>query len=105
MGSKPCIHCPHQRPATPDHTATSMHLPHTRLILATLLSFIVTPARAADVDFARQIQPILSDTCYTCHGPDSGKRKGDLRLDSLDPKEGPFAKRDGYQIIAPGKLE
>jgi hypothetical protein len=57
------------------------------------------------VDFAREIQPILADNCYFCHGPDKGKRKADLRLDMLDPKQGPFAARDGYSIIAPGKLD
>ncbi len=60
---------------------------------------------APTVDFSRDIQPILSDNCYFCHGPDSGKRKGDLRLDRLDPKIGPFSPRDGYTIIKPGKLD
>ncbi len=67
-------------------------------------------ARAADadagkIDFARDIQPILSDNCFFCHGPDPGHRKADLRLDTLDPKIGPFAARDGYAIITPGKLD
>ena len=34
-----------------------------------------------EVDFATQIQPLLSDRCFTCHGPDKGQRKADLRLD------------------------
>ena len=60
---------------------------------------------AASVDFVRDIQPILSDNCYFCHGPDANKRHGDLRLDVLDPKLGPFAPRDGYEILSPGKID
>jgi hypothetical protein len=38
-------------------------------------------AGAETVDFNTQIQPILSENCYACHGPDEAKVEGDLRLD------------------------
>src|SRR5262245_45563978 len=36
---------------------------------------------AEKTDFDRQIRPILSNTCFTCHGPDDANRKAKLRLD------------------------
>jgi len=47
--------------------------------LITLLSLAQTTAVAEDVDFAREVRPILEARCYSCHGP--GKQRSGLRLD------------------------
>src|SRR6185437_11237167 len=39
--------------------------------------------QTAPRDFTRDIEPILADHCYQCHGPDPGGRKANLRLDQL----------------------
>ena len=41
-------------------------------------------AWSAGVDFAREVQPILAENCYHCHGPDDKDRKAGLRLDSRE---------------------
>ena len=60
------------------------------------------PRHTSRVDFARQIRPLLADTCFTCHGPDSQNRETDLRLDT---KDGAFAELGGYHAIVPGDTE
>ncbi|MFN9562024.1 MAG: c-type cytochrome domain-containing protein, partial [Pirellulaceae bacterium] len=36
------------------------------------------------VDYARDVAPILTNHCWSCHGPDPTARQADLRLDLRD---------------------
>src|SRR5256885_458744 len=67
------------------------------LLAAALLPSV---SSAADVDFSRDVLPILSAHCLACHGPDATKRKADLRLDTRD---GALAERDGQPAVVPGQ--
>src|SRR5262245_19689080 len=55
-----------------------------RLVAAGFFLFAFAPSSAAaeppQVDFARDVFPLLQRTCFECHGPE--KQKGSLRLDS-----------------------
>lgn len=51
------------------------------------------------MEFNRDVRPILSDKCYTCHGPDENKRLVGLRLDT---REGLLSDRGKHRIVVPG---
>jgi hypothetical protein len=82
------------------------------LALAGVCATLSAPARAAekaaepaDVTFNRSIRPILSDRCFACHGPDSTKRKADLRFDRKSSAFDPIPKDPHLRPFVPGKPE
>jgi hypothetical protein len=62
-------------------------------------SVLGVTAAPAPLDFNRDIQPILSDNCYQCHGQDANKREAELRLDR---KEGLYRTKDDITVVKPG---
>ena len=62
-----------------------------RLLLAACSSVLffcgqaIAAEESANVDFARQVLPILSNKCFVCHGPDAAESGEDMRrLDSFE---------------------
>jgi hypothetical protein len=72
-----------------------------RLCAAVLLVLPTsTLTYAADVDFARDVLPVLSNTCFACHGPDAKEKE--LRLDSHAAATFDLG---GYKAIDPANPE
>ncbi len=55
-----------------------------------------------EIEFNRDIRPLLTDKCFSCHGPDERARKAKLRLDTY---EGATKDLGGYAAIIPGDPE
>jgi len=60
---------------------------------------------AAEVDFNRDIKPILSNRCYFCHGPDPEERQGGIDGLRLDTRDGALEDLGGHAAIVPGDAE
>ncbi|MBK8506682.1 MAG: DUF1553 domain-containing protein [Saprospiraceae bacterium] len=55
-------------------------------------------------DFNQDIRPILSDRCFSCHGPDQGKLEAGLRLDVESIAKGKLSEHPDLRAIVPGNL-
>ncbi|HMF76416.1 MAG TPA: DUF1549 domain-containing protein, partial [Bryobacteraceae bacterium] len=66
------------------------------------LSVLPLMAFGQQVSFDRDIRPIMSDTCFRCHGPDASSRMANMRLDLREEALTP--KRNGTPIV-PGDPE
>lgn len=74
-------------------------------IISMLLILVLTSAANATepISFNKHIRPILTDRCFTCHGPDAAARKADLRLD-LEQHATAELPDTGNIAIVPGNL-
>ncbi|MFN9348157.1 MAG: c-type cytochrome domain-containing protein, partial [Planctomycetota bacterium] len=89
------------------------------IFLALTLDWVLVIPAIGQIDFNRQVRPILANHCLQCHGPDSNNRQADLRLDTQadatqsaivagKPHESPLIHRiestDPDEVMPPGHL-
>ena len=78
--------------------------PQTRSIALLVCSILVAGTKSQSaVSFNKDIRPILSENCFSCHGPDTAKIKGGLRLDSHKAATTPG--KSGALALVPGSPE
>ena len=71
------------------------------LVATCLPGNIGAAAEEKPIEFSRDILPLLSETCFKCHGPDKGNREAGLRLDK---QQAALAKLEsGKTAVVPGK--
>ena len=57
-----------------------------------------------NIDFNKDVKPILSDKCFICHGPDNAKIKAGLQLHSAEVAFKELKESPGKFGITPGNL-
>ncbi len=85
-------------------------IPHPPILAALVL--LTAPLHAGDrppevVEFNRHVRPILSNSCFKCHGPDVDNNKSPLRLDTAEAATRPLTDAAGrtFTGIVPGRPE
>ena len=69
-----------------------------------IISFVDFKAKKP-ISYNRDIRPILSDKCFSCHGPDVNKMKAGLRLDLEASAYAELPNNKGHFAIVPGHPE
>ncbi len=73
---------------------------HTRLLALVMGLLLASDLYAADLDFNRDVQPILAANCLACHGFDAESREAGLRLDVAEAATSELD--SGATAIVPG---
>lgn len=88
-----------------NHFSHNLEIENNMRIISMLLILVLTSVANATepISFNKHIRPILTDRCFTCHGPDAATRKADLRLD-LEQHATAELPDTGNIAIVPGNL-
>jgi hypothetical protein len=79
-------------------------MPNARLFATIAMGLLLgSLPGAAQTRFNRDVRPILSDHCFTCHGPDAKNKNIPLRLDSFEAATADLG--NGRRAITPGDPE
>lgn len=73
------------------------------VVALVLAGMVCLPGRGAtvDIEYNRDVRPILTENCFPCHGTDSAARKAKLRLDRFE--DATAQREDSSPAIVPGK--
>lgn len=71
-----------------------------RLFVSLVSIILLSAAVQAEISFNRDIRPIMSDTCFRCHGPDKSSRMAGVRLDIRDEALKPVTGEVVQKILA-----
>ena len=82
--------------AGPFRFRTCVDLPYSTLMFVVLMG---VGCFAEELEYNRDIRPILSENCFACHGFDKAKREAGLRLDT---PEGASASLDSGEVAVRG---
>ena len=90
--------------------ATTLALAGIMLLISSLWKknpqgFLASNALPDSVSYNFDIRPILSDKCFTCHGPDANKRKANLRMDDPVSAFAALKEHPNAHALVAGKTE
>ncbi len=63
------------------------------------------PTLPQQISFNAHIRPLMSNTCFTCHGPDEEENESEFRIDSFAAATGPLPSDESLVGIQPGDPE
>lgn len=86
---------------SPSHAASKVAVALVAAVAVNLSGQAPAPS-GANISFNRDVRPIMSGTCFRCHGPDESSRRAGMRLDLRDEA---LKRRGNGTPIVPGQAD